>query len=157
MISTKNYLLQQLKDNLEQEGYFWRLARTDTFIDLLKVQAGKSSTTGLNKQLAVEVILINLKALLNIHLGPEEFTSDFKKLNKKLFQQQDLIVKHFDQILSDNLLKLDAAPTNHSADHSEELSYFNALSKIEVLSNSSTAIFEEILITFLGYLNSKHP
>ena len=154
MITTKNYLLQQLTDNLEQEGYFWRLARAETFIDLLKFQAGKSSTAGLSDQLAVDVILITLKALINNNLGVEEFTSDYKKLNKKLFQQQDFIAKQADQILSDNLLTLEKRASNYPLAESDNLRYFKILSKVEE-AEYSTAVFEEILITFLEYFSEK--
>lgn len=43
MITTKKYLLLQFEDNIQQEGLFWRIVRPDTFIDLLRLQAGKSS------------------------------------------------------------------------------------------------------------------
>jgi len=155
MITSKKYILQQLEDNLEQEGFFWRLARPETFIDLLKIQAGKSSTTGINDQLALEVILITLKALINNRLGIKEYTSDYKKMNKELFEQQDPIRRQAENILSDSLLKLEDIPKISAEAEADPLHYFEVLNNIEK-DNYSVAIFENILTTFLRYIRIKH-
>lgn len=156
MITSKKYILLQLEDNLEQEGFFWRLARPATFLDLLMIQAGKSSTAGINDQLALEVILIAIKALINNKLGIKEYTSDYKKMNKELFDEQDPIRRQAENILSDSLLKLEDIPKTSAKGEADPLHYFEVLNNLEK-DNYSVAIFENILTTFLRYIRTKHP
>lgn len=154
MITTKKYLLLQFEDNIQQEGLFWRIARPDTFIDLLRLQAGKSSKKGLDDKLAVAVILIAVKALVNGRLGIKKYTADYKRLNKELFEEQDTIRLQVDQILSNSLLKSEDIP--QSSPLSDDLDYFSVLNDLEI-GHDSLEVFEHILSTFLSYIRTKHP
>lgn len=145
----KSYIIQRFEHNIEQEGSFWRLARPDTFIDLLMLQAGKASKKGIDNELAIEVVLIAIKALINRRLGIKEYTPDYKRLNKELFNDLNNVHTEANRVLACILLKVEEAPKSLSS--TDELNYFKVLNNLEI--NTYTLdIFEHVLIVFLGYI-----
>lgn len=141
-----------LKENIKQEGLFWRIARPDTFVDLLMLQAGKASKHGIDDKLAIEVVLIAVKAIINGKLGVKDFTTDYEQLNKELFDEQNLILNEIEGIISYGLLKSETKVNPLPV--SDDLNYFKVLNNLE-LENYSLEVFERILETFLSYIKSK--
>lgn len=153
MITTKKFIFQQFEKNIEQEGLFWRLARPDTFIDLLMLQAGKSSKIGINDKLALEVIFIAVKALVNNRLGLKDYAIDYKQLEIELSNELDTIFGEIDQILSQSIMQSDSTP--NSLPLSDDLSYFKVLNNLEI-DKYSVTVFENVLNSFISFIKSKN-
>lgn len=152
MNKTLSIISSAFEEHVEYEGLFWRIARPDTFVDLLMLQAGRARKIGIDDKLAVEVILISVKALVNETLGIKDYTTDYKQLNKELFAERDTIRTEANRILRENLLKLKAKPISLTL--ADELNYFKVLNNLEIDSYAMD-VFENVLITFLSYFNSK--
>ncbi len=148
----QSYILQQFEQNIEREGAFWRIARLDTFVDLLMLQAGKASKKGIDDRLAMEVVLIAIKALVNGKLGAKDYTTEYKQLNKELFEELEVVRAEVKHIVADALSKSGAS--TGALPLSDDLNYFKVLNNLEI-ENYSLDIFENILVTFLGYIKSK--
>lgn len=108
----------------------------------------------MDDKLAVAVILVAVKALVNGRLGIKKYTADYKRLNKELFEEQDTIRLQVDQILSNSLLK--SEDILQSSPLSDDLDYFSVLNDLE-MGHYSLEVFEHILSTFLSYIRTKHP
>jgi hypothetical protein len=144
-------ILQQFENDVEQEGLFWRMARLDTFIDLLMLQAGKASKNGIDEKLALSVILIALKALVNTKLGVKDYSFDYKRLNKELFNEKGAIYTEVHSLVSVGLGLENEAKKPPLYDESSYLEVLNNLN----IDNYSLEVFENVLLTFLSYLKSK--
>ena len=149
----QSHILQQFEQNTEREGAFWRIARLDTFVDLLMLQAGKASKKGIDDGLAMEVVLTAIKALVNGKLGAKDYTTEYKKLNKELFDEMNVVHTEAERIIAAALSKSEA--NAGALPLSDDLNYFKVLNNLEI-ENYSLDIFENILVTFLGYIKSKN-
>ena len=148
----QDYILQQFEQNIEEEGTFWRIARPDTFVDILILQAGKASKNGIDDKLAMEVVLTAIKALINRRLGAKDYTPEYKQLNKALFEELGAVHAEAGRIIASALSKSEA--NQGDLPLSDDLDYFKVLNTLEI-ENYSPDIFENILITFLGYFKSR--
>jgi|GEM_PF-1409489 len=141
-------ILQHFENNVDQEGLFWRMARLDTFMDLLMLQAGKASTNGIDEKLALSVILIAIKALVNAKLGVKGYSFDYKRLNKELFNEKETIRAEVENLVSTGLepeYDVKKKPLYN------ELSYFDVLNNLNI-DDYSIGVFEHVLHTFLSYV-----
>lgn len=148
----QDYILQQFEQNIEQEGSFWRIARLDTFVDLLMLQAGKASKNGIDDRLAMEVVLTAVKALVNGKLGAKDYTTEYKQLNKELFEELGVVHAEVERIIAGALSKSEA--NQGDLPLSDDLNYFKVLNNLEI-ENYSLDIFENILITFLEHIKRR--
>lgn len=149
----QSYILQQFEQNTEREGAFWRIARLDTFVDLLMLQAGKASKKGIDDELAMEVVLTAIKALVNGKMGAKDYTTEYKQLNKELFEELEVVRAEVEHIVAAALSKSEA--NADALPLSDDLNYFKVLNNLEI-ENYSLDIFENILVTFIGYIKSKN-
>lgn len=150
----QKYILHQFEQNIKNEGTFWRIARLDTFVDLLMMQAGKASESGsIDDKLAMDVILIAIKALVNGKLGIKDYSKEYKKMNRELFEELDLVHAEVDRIVQDALSKSQENLSGLSL--SDDLIYFEVLNKLNI-ENYSLGLFENILETFIGFIKSNN-
>lgn len=148
-MKTENIILHEFKKNIANEGLFWRISRPNTFVDLLMLESYKASKSGLNHNIATNVIIIALKAIINDRYGVIDYKLDFEEINKQVLHEEEQIVKDVG-----NLLGNFSSTQNKGSRQSlhEELDYFKVLNELKI-DNYSTKIFENILEVFLSYMD----
>jgi hypothetical protein len=132
------------KEDIQNSGLFWRISRSNTFIDLLVLQAGKASKNGITIDLALEVILIAVKALINEKFGIKDYNTNFNQLDKELNDEKDKILTEIHNVL------LEAYSKTPSLSLEDNLNYFKVINNLSI-ENYSKNIFEDVLSNFLHY------
>lgn len=153
MNKTTAIIKSAFKKDIESNGSFWRITRLDTFVDLLMLQAGKASISGIDDKLAMEVILTAVKAIVNGKLGIKDYATDHEQLNKELLDEQDLVYTEIERIIEMAISKSEA--DIKTLPLSDDLNYFKVLNNLEI-DNYSLDVFENILSSFINYFLSKN-
>lgn len=142
-----DFILSEFQKEIKAEGLFWRIIRPNTFVDLLMVKYHYVSKNGINIEIAKEIILIGLKAIINMKFGEIDYNSDFNVLNEKLKQQEKRILINIDNILNSTY----SSPDDTTVNLNDELSYFKVLNNLSI-DNYSLDVFKNILKAFMYYL-----
>lgn len=101
-------ILQQFNQSIDNEGTLWRVADFEYFKELLKDQSKNIEQEDLNLESCMSFLVTGLKALLNDSLGVKEFSTDFKFLNKELYEELGSITNQASFLLCALLSKQDS-------------------------------------------------
>lgn len=148
-MTTKNLILEAFNNDINSQGLYWRISRPNTFVDLLMIEASKSSTNGINVDLALNVILISLKAIINNKYGIIDYRLSFNDIDDKLSLEKNIILTDINQILINHINKSNNIENNFF----DELNYFKVLNNLKI-DNYSVQIFEDLLDSFISYIKS---
>lgn len=149
-MNTEKFVLEAFKKDIKAQGLFWRISSQNTFVDLLMLEAHKAANKGINIDLAINVVIISLKAIINNKYGKLDSTLDFKHLNAILISEHERILQDITDILLSSLLN----NSNTNSTLFDDLNYFKVLNNLRI-DNISTEVFENILNAFVFYINSK--
>jgi len=150
-MSTIDFILESFTKDIKSQGLFWRISRQNTFVDLLMLEAHKAANKGIDMDLAVNIVIISLKAIINYKYETLDSTLEFKQLNAILVSEKERILHDITNILVSSLL-------NNSSTNSvlfDDLNYFKVLNNLRI-DNISIQVFENILNPFVFYINSKN-
>jgi len=150
-MNTANFILEAFNKDIKLQGLFWRISSENTFVDLLMLEAHKATNKGIDIDLALNVIIISLKAIINNKYGRLDSRLDFKHLNNILVSEHEMILQDTTNILLSNLLN----NSNTNSILFDDLNYFKVLNNLRI-DNISIQVFENILNAFVFYINSKH-
>jgi hypothetical protein len=143
------YILKSFIEDVEKEGLFWRINRQNTFIDLLMLDAHKAAKKGIDVDLATNIILTALKAIINDKYGRIAYGLDFENTIKQVTSEKESILLDVKIILSKRF-SLQGSIKNTFFD---DLNYFTVLNNLKI-DNYSVNVFENILDSFMSYLGS---
>lgn len=149
-MNTAHFILEAFNKDIESQGLFWRINSQNTFVDLLMLEAHKAANKGINKDLAINVVIISLKAIINNKYGRLDSKLDFKDLNIILVSEQERMLQDITNILLSSLLN----NSNTKSILFDDLNYFKVLNNLRI-ENISIKVFENILSAFVFYINSK--
>ena len=141
-------LEKELKDDIEKNGLFWRLAKPNTFIDLLMLESYKINIEGFNFTSCLNVILLTFKGIINMTYKIIEPSLDFNKIINELNKEKDKIESAFIfyvEEAQENNNKTDC----HRPLVADEINYFKVLNNLEI-DNYSVDIFEKTFYYFVG-------
>ncbi len=148
-MTTQEIILEAFHNEIKSEGLFWRINRPNTFIDLLMLEALKASNHGVNMSIAVKVVITSLKALINDRYGMLDYKLNFEEITKQILQEEDKILSDIKYMLTEQLKSNNQLVNNPFND----LNYFKVLNNLEI-DNYSVQIFENLLISFLVYIEA---
>lgn len=147
-LMTKKYIIDAFKQDIIDEGLFWRTSRRNTFIDLLTVESFRATNEGADLALALRVILISLKAIINTSYEIIDYKLDFATINDKLELEKAKIILDITTLIDEQF--------NNSLDNNtnifDDLNYFKVINNLD-LENYSVEIFKNILQSFIIYIN----
>lgn len=137
--------------NIKKEGYYWRISRPNTFVDLLMLKSYSISENGLDLNTAIEIVIIATKAIVNMKLGLVDCSLNYEKINQVLKNEKEVVEREVDYILKNSTKE--SSPRNTDSLYNE-LSYFKVLSNLNI-NNYSIEIFEDIVTSFVHFINSE--
>lgn len=148
-MTTEQIILEEFRKDIDNEGLFWRTSRPNTFIDLLMLEASKSSDQGINVSIAIRVVLTSLKAIINDRYGMLDYRLDFKEINKQVLLEKDNILLDIKELIIKHLNSNNTFRDNHF----DDLNYLKVLNNLKI-DNYSIQIFENTLKSFLIYIEA---
>jgi hypothetical protein len=149
-MTTEQIILEAFRRDIDSEGLFWRIYRPNTFVDLLTLDAYKASSQGVNTSLAIRIIITLLKAIVNDRYGMLDYKLDFEEINKQVSQEKDKILSDIKEILTEYLNSNNQFEKNLF----DDLNYIKVLNNLKI-DNFTVQVFENILESFLAYINTK--
>jgi len=138
--------LVRIIEELKKNELFWRISRTDTFIDLLMLQYHNVVKNGLSSGNAYIIIQTAIKAIVNYELGTINVTSDYKKTIHKLDDDRKRVMVKIDLIVQNAIA---GAKRRGTTAPLPMLQYFMVLNSLD-LSNYEVDIFYDILIAVIN-------
>lgn len=148
-MTTLQIILEEFRKDIDNEGLFWRINRPNTFIDLLMLEAYKTSMHGINMSTAVKVIITSLKAIINDRYGMLDYRLDFEEINNKVLLEKDGILLDIKKLISEHL----DYDNSYSSNHFDELNYLKVLNNLKI-DNYSIDVFGNLLKSFLAYIQA---
>ena len=141
-------LEKELKNDIEKNGLFWRIARPNTFIDLLMLESYKINTEGFNYNSCLNVILLTFKGIINMTHKIIEPSLDFNIILKELNKEKDKIESAFIFYIEEAQEKNNKTDC-HRPLVADEINYFKVLNNLEI-DDYSVEVFEKTFYYFVG-------
>ncbi|KQC33496.1 hypothetical protein AAU57_09350 [Nonlabens sp. YIK11] len=132
--------------DLKEGELFWRIARTDTFVDLLMLQYHNVAKYGLNSENACIIIQTAIKAITNFELGIVKIKSNYNKTIQEISGDRKTINFKIESIIQKVILESKLKETTTPF---QILQYFKVLSNLD-LGNYEVDIFYDILISVIN-------
>jgi len=126
---------------LKKEDFFWRIARRETFVDILMLQYPKVIRNGLNEEVAILIIETAIKAIINDNLGPIPVESDYDSTMQHIVSDEQNIIIGIDSVLKRIQFETQSDKIQGTV---QILQYFKVLSNLD-LKNYDTDAFYDIL------------
>ena len=148
-------LEKEFESDIEKNGLFWRLARPNTFIDLLMLESYKINTEGFSYDSYVNVILLTFKGIINMTHKVIEPSLDFDKIINELNLEVEKIKAAFVFYVEEAQEKNNKR-IGQGSSISNEINYFKILNNLEI-DNYSVDIFEKTFYFFVSKMTEiKH-
>jgi hypothetical protein len=148
-MNTEHIIIEEFRKDIDSEGLFWRINRPNTFIDLLMLESYKATIHGVNMSIAIKVVIISVKAIINDRYGMLDYRLDFREINEQVLSEKDNIFLNIKEILTENKSSFYQSSDNLS----NSLDYFKVLNNLKI-DNYSVQVFKDILKTFLVYIEA---
>lgn len=150
IMKVEKYILESFISDINMEGLFWRINRQNTFIDLLMLDAHKAAKNGIDIDLATNIVITSLKAIINDKYGKLDYRLDYESTLRQVSSEKESIMVDVKTILSTSL----ASESSMKNTLYDDLNYFTVLNNLKI-DNYSVQVFENILDSFALYLTSK--
>lgn len=144
------HIVESFIKDVDKDGLFWRISRQNTFIDLLMLDAHKAAKKGIDVDLATNIVLTALKAIINDKYGKIDYELDYENTIKQVSYEKESILSDIKIILSKRFSPQGSMKNTFF----DDLNYFTVLNNLKI-DNYSVHVFENILDSFMCYLSSK--
>ena len=149
-------LRNEFENDIEKNGLFWRLARPNTFVDLLMLESYKINKEGFNYNSCLNIILHTFKGIINMTHKIIEPSSDFDKVFDELNLEKEKIKSGFIYYVEEALERKNIWMHQRSS-VADNVTYFKVLNNLEI-ENYSVDIFEKTFYYFVCKMAEiKHP
>lgn len=149
-MKVEKHIIESFINDVEKNGLFWRINRQNTFIDLLMLDAHKAAKKGINTELATNIVITSLKAIINDLYGKLDYKLEYESIITHVSSEEKYILEYVEVIINKSM----ASENSLKNTLHDDLNYFTVLNNLKI-DNYSVQVFENILSSFLFYIESK--
>jgi hypothetical protein len=149
-MNTKSRIRNKFILELREQGDSWRIFRTKSLIDLIKLRFIKLQR-GQNGEDLIGIINLSLKAKMGTYLEKIKQPGSLDEFSKQFTKENESIIALYDDMLTDSMLKLDQYCGKTFYDLRDEVGYLSIINQIEA-GEYSDEVFDQIICISINML-----